>query len=1022
VLADIDRAVQLGAQAVTATPDGHPHQTARLSSLGFSYQRRFERGGVLADIDQAVDLGEQAVAATPDRDPHRAKFLCRLGIAYKLRFDEGGVPGDLDHAIENDERAVAATPEGHPDQAEPLSNLGAAYQARFERDGVLADINQAVQLGAQAVAAIPDSHPDRATFLFNLGLAYQARFDEGGVLRDLDQAIENDKQAVAATPDDHPHRARFLSVLGFAYQARFERRGVTSDLDQAVELGTQAVAAIPGSHPDRAKFLDSLSSAYRVRFQRSGVFAYIDEAVELGTQAVAAIANGDRERARLLSNLGVAYQLRFGRGEVLSDLDQAIENGEQALAAIPDGESKRAVVLFFRGGGVLADVLQVIKNDEPTRAATHGGRSRLAGVLSSLGMAYLVRFERRGVPADLDRAVELGWQALDATPNQALCMANLRHIHRTRFDHGGELDDLDFSLECGWRAVDATPNDHPHQATFLANLSLDYQKRLDVVGQGPDPQVLLNLTGRVTAVTTASPMGWVRAARAVGSLAHAVNEHNIAVDLLDAAVNMSPSVAPRESDWADQENRLGEHLGLAEETFAAHCAINDPVGAVEAAELGRGILLAAQLDSRSDLTELDRAHPDLAAEFRRVRDRLNTPDTTDRALTSVPIESVGRTEHRKRVWAEHDQLLTQIRQQTGFADFLLPPRLADLQSATAGGAAIVVNTGMRRSDAIIITADADPVSVPLPNATFTDVLFHAHAFHEAIQDRTLDGFLERQRVIRDALGWLWDAVVEPILKKMPPAADGTSTLRRVWWLPTGLLGQFPLHAAGHVGRPGALDTVVSSYIPTLRALAHARTRPPATVRRQLTVALQHTPGELDLPRTVVEATALHAQHPDTPLLLNEAATTSRVLAALPEATWAHFACHATADLTTPSSGGLVLHDATLALPDISQLHLGHAELAYLSACSTADRGVPLADESLHLASAFQLAGFRHVIASLWPLNDRIAATATDAFYQHLPDTPTADHAATALHDVVCELRDKHPDRPDLWAAHVHSGP
>jgi len=276
------------------------------------------------------------------------------------------------------------------------------------------------------------------------------------------------------------------------------------------------------------------------------------------------------------------------------------------------------------------------------------------------------------------------------------------------------------------------------------------------------------------------------------------------------------------------------------------------------------------------------------------------------------------------------------------------------------------------------TAEGDPVPVPLQDATFTDVLFHAQALQEAIQDRTPVGSLRRQRVIRDTLGWLWDAVVEPVLKKMPSAADGVSTLPRVWWMPTGLLGLFPFHAAGHLGEPGALDAVISSYIPTLRA--------------------------------------------DTPLLLDEAATTSRVLAALPEATWAHFACHASADLTTPSRSGLALHDATLALPDISQLHLGHAELAYLSACSTADRGVRLADESLHLASAFQLAGFRHVIASLWPVNDRIAATAADAVYERLSDTPTADHAPIALHDVVLELRDKESDRPDLWAALIHSGP
>src|SRR6202035_3324414 len=130
-----------------------------------------------------------------------------------------------------------------------------------------------------------------------------------------------------------------------------------------------------------------------------------------------------------------------------------------------------------------------------------------------------------------------------------------------------------------------------------------------------------------------------------------------------------------------------------------------------------------------------------------------------------------------------------------------------------------------------------------------------------------------------------------------------------------------------------------------------------------------TPGLPDLPGTVAEATNLHAHHPGTPPLTDHQATTDHVLAALQEATWAHVACHAHADLAAPSQGGLHLHDGTLPIPDISRLHLTRAELAYLSACSTAARGPQHADESIHLAAAFHLAGFRHVIASLWPLAD-----------------------------------------------------
>ncbi|GAB3003045.1 hypothetical protein GCM10027184_69890 [Saccharothrix stipae] len=104
------------------------------------------------------------------------------------------------------------------------------------------------------------------------------------------------------------------------------------------------------------------------------------------------------------------------------------------------------------------------------------------------------------------------------------------------------------------------------------------------------------------------------------------------------------------------------------------------------------------------------------------------------------------------------------------------------------------------------------------------------------------------------------------------------------------------------------------------------------------------------------------------------------------------------------------------------MRLDRAELAYLSACSTARTSLWHADEAIHLVSAFHLAGYRHVIGSLWPLADNVASDAAATFYRELPPLPELHDFATALHRVVRGLRDKHPDRPDLWASFIHSGP
>ncbi len=46
-------------------------------------------------------------------------------------------------------------------------------------------------------------------------------------------------------------------------------------------------------------------------------------------------------------------------------------------------------------------------------------------------------------------------------------------------------------------------------------------------------------------------------------------------------------------------------------------------------------------------------------------------------------------------------------------------------------------------------------------------------------------------------------------------------------------------------------------------------------------------------------------------------------------------------------------------------------------------GGRLADEAVRLASAFQLAGYRHVIATLWPIGDRHAVNLAARIYTTL---------------------------------------
>jgi CHAT domain-containing protein len=75
--------------------------------------------------------------------------------------------------------------------------------------------------------------------------------------------------------------------------------------------------------------------------------------------------------------------------------------------------------------------------------------------------------------------------------------------------------------------------------------------------------------------------------------------------------------------------------------------------------------------------------------------------------------------------------------------------------------------------------------------------------------------------------------------------------------------------------------------------------------------------------------------------------------------------------------------------------------------------------------AFQLAGYQHVIGTLWPIGDTAARELAHDFYNNLTDEgttpPRPSLAAHALHHAERRLRDLYPATPTLWAAHTHTG-
>jgi CHAT domain-containing protein len=232
-----------------------------------------------------------------------------------------------------------------------------------------------------------------------------------------------------------------------------------------------------------------------------------------------------------------------------------------------------------------------------------------------------------------------------------------------------------------------------------------------------------------------------------------------------------------------------------------------------------------------------------------------------------------------------------------------------------------------------------------------------------------------------------------------------------------------------------MDRVISSYLPTLRALAFAQARQPKKYLNHkrdaslLVVLMPQTPNATPLPsvdkeaRDIIHTAAIASmQH----MTLN-VPTVSSVLRQLPLHNLVHFACHRVSDYANPSDSYLMLADTKLTVQQILRTHAAEPDVAFLSACSTAhSHEKQLADESIHIASSFQLMGFRHVVGTLWTADDMTCQEIARKFYSHLlgDDNDEWDgtwKVAEALHAATSSMQNREPKFPLLWAPFMTFG-
>ncbi|KAM0236981.1 hypothetical protein ACHAP5_009221 [Fusarium lateritium] len=744
----------------------------------------------------------------------------------------------------------------------------------------------------------------------------------------------------------------------------------------------QAMLAAPHSNYDRPTYLTRLAQQLHRRYLRTKHVPDLEEAVLIARDAIDSVLDDALLLAAIFSTLGITLRDRYSAKGIKWDLDEAIDYSRQAVAAATQ--------------------------DDPSRAR----------YLDTLGVHLGYRHWRGGIGSNPD---------LESSLEEAISVSR--------------------------EAVRLAPIGHPESAGRWKNLGTHLGHRYHSGQTSDGLEESINCHIAALRSEHSPPLRRIQAARDILPHCADILDWDRAFVVVEEAISLVPKMIFRSSQHSDKLYVLSQLAGLASD--AAAVALNagkDLSVALGLLEMGRGVLTQSMEEMRTDRASLQVQHPALAERLSHIRRSLDDPLQYDQKSEDSELSWVDHSKRQQDADEQLDELLSKIRKQPGFEDYLIPPSEADMKEAAKRGPVVVINASQFRCDAIIVEPHQLRL-LPLPKLSLADVedlysltasnpipvgkrgpvdntfniweaVVASHEWDNQSSERAWGNLNKEPQAALGSpkiLNWLWKYVAKPVMDALEPTytpIDDDWT--HVWWIPTGSLSKFPIHAAGNYYSDTAetvLDRCVSSYSSSIKSLIKGRLCQPSisASAHALVVGMETTEGlhsplpfarrEIPLVKTVCTSMGVTPIEPE--------GRKQEVMSDLPKCSIFHFAGHGQSQSNDPLNSHLLLNDwksdpfTVTSLLD-TKLHDSSPFLAYLSACGTGRIDEErYSDESIHLISACQLAGFRHVIGTLWEVNDESCVDVARVTYEMMRDMGLTDESVSrGLHAASLYLRDK----------------
>jgi CHAT domain-containing protein/tetratricopeptide (TPR) repeat protein len=958
--ADLDAVIQATQEMLDLAPETHASRSSWFGDLGLVYNHKYHMSEALEDIEMSLVNYRKCVDLTPDTDTERVKRLTRLADAHRFKYELLGGPEDFDSAVQLFQEAID-TADDDSSRAYQTQMLANAYVRKFTKTDALEDIDMAIETFELSLD-LADTRSVLGDILNDLGNAYHERYRRTRTIADLESSIQNSREAADLAPEGDLEREARLNLLSSSLMERYNRIGGLADLNTCIDLLHEAVNMRPHKDHRRGRGVQGLQNAYLIRYRRTNIMADLDAAIEHGQEAVILMSDYPNWRADCLSHLATAYQDRYKSSGSESDFDESIKCLKEALETSTDGNQSRGV--YFQ----------------------------------SLGDAFEAKYKKTKVAEDIATAIKHYQDALDNTsadePDRPVRLNSLATAYWYKFQDTEAISDVDVSLQHFQEAREAVPEDHYRWGDYSRMIGMAYEQRYYSTKSPTDFAMAIENAQVAMEHSPSAEYQRLTAGVSLFSLFSRIEDWSSAYDVATSVMSLIPRITSRSLQHSDKQHQLRDLVGFASKAASvAIMAGKSAYEAIQLLELGRGIIIGSLSEMRSNISGLQGAHPELADQFVQLQEQLDAPVSSD--------TSSERYEAAKKF----DRLLADIRERPGFERFLLAPSEDDLKTAATSGPILIINGSEYHCDAFIIT----PKKIQCLNLAAFD--------YADIERRS--NTLGFQLPDMELLRWLWDTVAEPVLNSLGLTDALEADWPRVWWIPVGPLAKFPMHAAGYHTDGSSntvLDRVISSYSSSVKALIHSRQIGSAESTQQSTegkvilIGMESTPGQSSLPYATKEVNKLAKMCTDMHLQVAQPSPyRDDVLADLRSGCKIlHFAGHGKTSRLDPLQSALILKDGELTVSSLFDLNLQKQKpfMAYLSACGTGRiKDNQFIDEGLHLINACQLAGFRHVVGSLWEVNDESCLDVATTIYKSMDEHDISDDSVSrGLHRAARKLR------------------